>query len=245
MIRCARRKPQSPQLARQTGLGVSLRASAVNSYAERTQFRPCRAGRGRSGLERGTNVQNEANLGRSLKWEVPSVKLESLGRTKPIPAEPGTSGPADTGRETLYKQTQFASVQREGQVLSGRRFMVNSTWNRLRRNKANSGGARCVGACQRDRGTLYKQTQSAPDGQGRPWPRACPERSEWAPGLDAATRQAPTAQNEPNFPVGGRGAIGSLGPADDASPLLRGAIAPNKPNLPQTNGEDHRQGQRP
>ncbi len=51
------------------------------------------------------------------------------------------------------------------------------------------------------RGVLYKQTQFAPDERRRPSPRACPEPSEWAKGLDAATRQAANVRNKANWPT--------------------------------------------
>ncbi len=46
-----------------------------------------------------------------------------------------------------------------------------------------------------------KRSQFAHKGHGRPSPRACPERSEWAGGLDAATPEGTNAQNEANLPA--------------------------------------------
>jgi hypothetical protein len=55
----------------------------------------------------------------------------------PSPLDPPASGPRQGG---CAKRTQFAGGRGEGQVLSGKRVMTNSTCKRRRKNKANLRG---------------------------------------------------------------------------------------------------------
>jgi hypothetical protein len=86
-------------------------------------------------------------------------------------------------------------------------------------------GARDGGATSRAGAAAYcaKQTQFAAAGPGRPSPRACPERSERAGGLDAATHGA-NVRNKANS---GPSQVGR-GQRDGG----RGRNAPNEPNWP-------------
>ncbi len=192
------------QFSRRCPVGRGRRGAGRGMNAQNEpNFRQCRAGRRRSGLQRRTDVQNEANLA-SHRWNEgrwPKRRRRAQAcQTNPISvrAKRGASAlwKRDYGKLTSKgqstKQSQIASLSgrggRTGLEGQGRQSRVAAA---IRAKQTQFQG----------RGVLYKQTQFAPDERRRPSPRACPERSEWAGGLDAATRQAANVRNKANWPT--------------------------------------------
>jgi len=87
------------------------RRSGEGNRAKQTQLPPGKVGRGRPTYEEPT-MRNKAN---------PASRPTAWGQ--------------------LYKQSQFPPRRQDGQRLVQKGVMVNSTFDRLRQNKANSGGA--------------------------------------------------------------------------------------------------------
>jgi hypothetical protein len=173
----------------------------LSSVRNKANSRRCRVGRGLRDGGRGS-CPNKANLAQR--------RVRTGGGQMVSPA------PAGTNRA---KQSQFAPKRQTGQVLLGKGFMVNYSCTSPRQNKANSWRCRVErgpgdegpwGVVQTkpipkgDAGRhaiswahCAKQSQFATDGRTRPSPRACPERSQWARGLDDATPKEQTCKTNP------------------------------------------------
>jgi hypothetical protein len=104
------------------------------------------------------------------------------------------------GRGMLYKQSQFPPGQQEGQLLCEKGVMVNCTFDRPRRNKANSGGWDTPGGTT-SRAVAWarcaKQTQFAPEG---PAGRGTNKANLGKPGGDPGSRLCKTKPICPAVP---------------------------------------------
>jgi hypothetical protein len=141
----------------------------------------------------------------------------TMRQTNPI--GPGGKGvvPPESDRA---KQTQFPPQRLEGQRLGGKGVMVNSTFDRPRQNKANSGGSDAPGGTTGGVAAwaqCAKQTQSAPGG---PAGRGT-NKANWAGRQRRRHRRARSCETKP---------IGGSEPCQ-TKPILRLRIVQNEANL--------------
>jgi hypothetical protein len=194
MIRRARRKPPSPQLACQTGLGVILHASVVNNHAKRTQFPP---GPGSGDEDGGAIMQNKAKRGqagisggqhvRTLLCETNPIWHHSAPQWSEM-----ASNKANLRMDRKRREPAGPPVPPVGQFCETNPISAGAEWDE-------APGARDAGPTARNK----------PNGAGRPRPQRteCAERSQFtsaarktivkAKGLGDATRHWATVQTNP------------------------------------------------